>query len=149
MFDELLEPVHNGEWELKNFLRKHGYKVVDVSDNPKYWNKDIDLLISKDGGKEIAIEVKYDSRINTTGNLFLEVANPRSKNGEGWFNFTQARYLFYGDSVAKLFYVIDMWKLREYMKTRRHCYRKTCTTDNSVGYLVPIANAPIICSVEV
>jgi hypothetical protein len=57
------------------------YQVEDVSSNPDYWGKDIDFLItSPTSGLTKSFEVKYDTRINRTGNLYLEFVN---KNSEG------------------------------------------------------------------
>jgi hypothetical protein len=62
------------------------YEVVDVSNNPDYWYKDIDfILTSPTSGLTKTFEVKWDSRINRTGNLFLEISSINSKGGKGWW----------------------------------------------------------------
>ena len=108
-FNELLFDKKNpGEHELTWFLRNHGYIVDDVSGEPAYWNKDIDLLITSILGEDevISIEVKWDKYIAATGNLFIELENPRSICGIGWFNFCEAEYLAYGDARNRIFYFI-------------------------------------------
>ena len=65
-----------------------GYIVNDVSKDEYYFDKDIDFfIINPTTGNSRSFEVKWDSRINSTGNLFLEIANPRSKQwgGDGWY----------------------------------------------------------------
>ncbi len=72
-----------------------------MSGNPDYWYKDIDCFCtSPRTGATKSFEVKWDSRINTTGNLYLELTNVHSKGGRGWFSFCEADYLAYGDAAA-------------------------------------------------
>jgi hypothetical protein len=35
-----------GEMLFRQIMINKGYKVVDVSDNPEYWRKDIDFIIT-------------------------------------------------------------------------------------------------------
>ena len=93
------------------------YTVEDVSSNSDYWDKDIDVIVtSSTTGLTKTFEVKWDSRINKTGNLYLELVNMHSKGTKGWFNFCQADYLAYGDAVTQIFYVISLEELREKVK---------------------------------
>lgn len=116
-------------------MKQAGYSIQDVSNNPDYWTKDIDFIAtSPTTGAVKSFEVKWDSRINKTGNLYLEIANVHSKGGNGWFNFCQADFLAYGDALAKVFYVIPMDKLRERAKQLPH--RMTCCGTDSIGQLV-------------
>lgn len=64
------------------------YQTIDVSDNPEYWSKDIDFIItSSASGLTRTFEIKWDTRINSTNNLYLELTNIHSKGGIGWFEF--------------------------------------------------------------
>ena len=110
-----------GELEFKIQAQKQGYTVEYVGDEPEYWDKDIDFILN---GK-LAVEVKWDSWINTTGNLFIETVNPRSKGG-----------LAYGDSKNNKFYMIKMQDLRDYIEDHEPEY-KICG-DGAEGYLVPL-----------
>lgn len=148
MFDELLEPVKDGEWELKNFLREHGCKVTDVSDNPRYWRKDIDFLI-EENGKQWSIEVKYDYVMSKSGNIYCEWLNPRSKGGKGWLQFCKADFLFYGDARNRIFYALEVDELREYVLQNKDKLKRRSTNDGSIGYLLPLKDAPVIFKVEV
>lgn len=77
-----------GEIIFSRRMIENGYKVEDVSNNSDYWSKDIDFIITSPiTGAVKSFEVKYDSRINKTGNLYLELSNIHSKGGKGWFNF--------------------------------------------------------------
>ena len=71
-----------GESLFKEIMIARGYDVKDVSNNPEYWYKDIDFIItSPTTGETKSFEVKWDSRINQTGNLYLELTNVHSKGG--------------------------------------------------------------------
>ena len=105
-----------GELLFKRIMEQRGYKVIDVSNNPAYWNYDIDFVITSPAtGATKNFEVKWDTRIHNTGNLYLELTNVHSKqwNGEGWFKHCQAEYLVYGDAQAQVFYVIPFQQLKE------------------------------------
>jgi hypothetical protein len=61
-------------------MMDRGYTVEDVSSNSLYWEKDIDFLItSSTSGLTKSFEIKWDSRINKTKNLYLELSNIHSK----------------------------------------------------------------------
>ena len=105
-----------GERIFQEIMEGRGYEVVDVSNNPDYFDKDIDFIItSPTSGLTKTFEVKFDSRINRTGNLYLELTNINSKqwSGEGWWPHCQADYLVYGDAASRTFYVIPLLELRD------------------------------------
>ena len=103
-----------GELLFSEQMRARGYIVEDVSGNPDYWHKDIDFIItSPTTGATKTFEVKWDSCIGRTGNLYLELTNIHSKGGKGWFNFCQADFLAYGDAAAQVFYIIPFAELKE------------------------------------
>lgn len=134
-----------GEYELQWALREHGYYVDDVSSDPAYWIQDIDLLIEPIFpliGEDVvtSIEVKWDSRIAVTGNLFIELENPRSKGGMGWFEFCKADYLAYGDARNRIFYFIKMNDLKNYIYESKKDLRARSTWDGSYGYIIPLNN---------
>lgn len=145
---ELLEPIHSGEYEVKKYLREHGYKVIDVSDDARYWHKDIDLLVERQG-KHCSIEVKYDKQLHFTGNCFIEIANPRSKGGKGWFEFCEADWLFYGNGMTDIFYCMRLDELRAFIEKNKNDLKLRSSHDDSRGYLLPIDKAPIAMILEV
>lgn len=98
-------------------MENRNYKVKDVSNDPSYWNRDIDFIISSPTtGAVKTFEVKWDNRICKTGNLYLELSNVHSKDGIGWFNFCEADYIAYGDAVKRKFYIIPLLELKEKIK---------------------------------
>ena len=128
-----------GERIFQEIMEGRGYEVVDVSNNPDYWNKDVDFIItSPTTGLTKTFEVKFDSRINRTGNLYLELTNIHSKqwNYDGWWPHCQADSLVYGDAVSSIFYVIPLLELRERIE-KLNCRCANCGYD-STGLLVPL-----------
>ena len=121
-----------GELEFKLQAQQQGHKLEYVGDEPEFWRRDIDFIIND----RTAVEVKWDSWINTTGNLFIETANPRSKDGKGWYLFCEADYLAYGDSRINQFYIIKMSDLRHYIST--HNLELKITNDGAEGFLVSL-----------
>ena len=133
-----------GEQYAYNYLKDIGYTVQDVTQNPAYYGKDIDFIVTKDNQSD-TIEVKWDSRISNTGNMFIETSSDINKRKDGWFRFCEADYLFYGDSVNKLFYVISMEDIKDYLD--KNYTEERCATDYRIngavrkisrGDLIPI-----------
>ena len=149
MIHELIEPVNAGEYEVKKFLRGRGIQVEDVSDNPHYWAKDIDLIATNPlTGASAAIEVKLDARINDTGNFFVEFENPRSKNSKGWFHFCEADFLYYIDSHTYITYIIKIDELRHFIATHKRELAIKSTFDGSIGYIIPLAAMPVFTTIQ-
>ena len=138
--EELFDKRTPGEYDLKWSLREHGYKVLDVSGIPAYWDKDIDLIATNIfTDVTTTIEVKWDSRISATGNMFIELENPRSKGGRGWFSFCEADLLAYGDATNRIFYFIRIADLRQFIEDNKLNLQCRTTGDGSYGYLIPLA----------
>lgn len=121
-----------GEKLFSSIMTERGYQVQDVSDSPQFWKKDIDFVItSPTSGETKTFEVKWDSRINKTGNLFLETY---SNGGKGWFKYCEADYLAYGDARSRCFYIIPLLELRELVASKR--FEVAFCGNESCGYLV-------------
>lgn len=126
-----------GELLFKKRMEQKGYKVKDVSKDSCFWNSDIDFIItSPSTGAVKSFEVKNDSKIHKTNNLYLEVANAHSAGGLGFFEFCEADYLVYGDAVNKRFYVFSLLELKERVKKLPKRYAE-CKGD-SIGLLVDL-----------
>lgn len=141
-FDELLFGRKNeGEYQVKWLLREHGYIVKDVSEDPAYWEQDIDLIATSVFTQEtVTIEVKWDKHLSQTGNLFIELENPRSRSGIGWFEFCLADYLAYGDAVNGIFYFMKLSDLKNYIYESKEDLRQRSSWDGSVGYVIPVSD---------
>lgn len=128
-----------GEYLFKQIMLGRNYKVEDVSNNENYFDKDIDfILTSPTSGLTKTFEIKWDTRINRTNNLYLELTNINSKqwNGEGWWEHCQADYLAYGDACARIFYVIPLLALRE--RVEQLPFRGASCGYESTGQLVSL-----------
>ena len=126
-----------GEQLFAQRMEQQGYIVEDVSANDQYFSKDIDFLItSPTTGQIKSFEVKWDQKINRTGNLYLEFVNVNSEQCLGWWEFCKADYLAYGNAKGKTFLVIEMNKLRERFE---QLPKRVATRDDSAGYLVHIS----------
>lgn len=126
-----------GELLFKQRMEQLGYLVEDVSGNPDYFYKDIDFIItSPKTGAIKTFECKFDSRLNATGNLYLELTNIHSKEGRGWYEFCQADFLAYGDAKAGVFYIFALSDLKERVKNLKPRLAR-CGSD-STGLLVAL-----------
>ena len=131
-----------GEQLINSLLTKSGYVVTDVSSDPDYWHKDIDFIATNpQSGRTAAIEVKYDSRIGTTGNFFIEIYNPRSQGRKGWYYFTEADLIYYIDQQNLILYIFKFTDLKQYIDN--NYLRTRETSDGARGYLISIQAAPI------
>lgn len=127
-----------GEELFREIMLGRGYNVEDVRGDEWFQRRDIDFVVSSTSGQEIRWEVKWDSWINKTGNLYLEFISPRSLNCDGWFEFIKADYLAYGDATAEKFYVINVEWLKDYMNVNKGRFEVKECGDGSIGYLVPL-----------
>lgn len=146
---ELIEKYKPGESEVKDYLRSAGYEVTDVSDCPAYWGKDIDLIAKNPiTGGTATIEVKWDKRIAETRNFFIEIANLRSNEGKGWFNFCEADFIYYLDAQNLFLYIFKFKELEKYINSNGGRLEVQSTLDGSYGYLLPLSKAPIFQSIR-
>lgn len=126
-----------GEALFRDKLLSLNYSVNDVSGNPDYWQKDIDFIVtSPTSGLTKSFEVKYDSRINSTGNMYLELTNVHSKGGRGWYEFCEADFLAYGDALAQCFYIVPLAALKA--RVNQIVTRRASCGADSTGLLVAL-----------
>ena len=133
-----------GELRAYNYLQANGWVVEDVTQDQEYWYQDIDL-VAHNGDTSLTVEVKWDSRIWQTGNMFIETVTDLDRSKGGWFSYCQADYIYYGDSVNQLFYVFKTDDLRAFVSTHMMEERKAADYNSrgvlkkvSQGMLVPI-----------
>lgn len=126
-----------GEQLFEQIMSCRNYKIENVSNNPDYWRQDIDFVItSLTTGAVKSFEIKWDSKIHKTDNLYLEIANKNSEGALGWYKFCKADYLAYGDAITGTFYIIPLDKLRE--RVEQLPKRVAYCGDDSAGYLVSL-----------
>lgn len=120
-------------------MRSRSYAVEDVTQDPQYFYRDIDFIVSDPFlGIPVNVEVKWDYKINKTNNLYLETYNRNSKEVKckGWWKFCQADLLAYGDAVSGKFYIIDFKKLKERVAELKPQSRRC--GDESEGLIVSL-----------
>ena len=129
---------NNGKYGEKLFaerMRALGYSVEDVSGDSAHQGKDIDFIVTGASGAVKTFEVKWDERINQTGNFYLEIVNKNSAGALGWYKFCRADWVAYGDALAQCFYCVPLDALRE--AVARYNPRIAYCKDDSAGYLLP------------
>lgn len=105
-----------GELLFKEKMEAKGYIVQDVSKNEDFYYKGDFIVTSPTTGLTKIIEVKFDTKIHKTGNLYLELVASHSPGGIGWWEFSKADYLAYGDAKKGVFFMFKMDELRERVK---------------------------------
>ena len=116
-------------------------RVTDVSDDKKWQEKDVDLLVLFDNGRMLKMEVKTDSY--KTGNFFYETISNKSKGSSGCFEYTDADFIIYYYSELKILYLMETKKLRRWFhlyKPRLEKMKKEVVNKyyKSEGYAIPI-----------
>lgn len=119
--------TNKGEVLAYQYLINNGYTVEDVSNNSDFYDKDIDFIATQEG-KSHTIQVKWDNRIHETGNMFIQISTDIDNGKDGWFKFCKADYLYYGDSFNKLFYIIKMSDLKDFI------HNNMCDERNAADY---------------
>ena len=126
-----------GEQLFKQLMEQRGHTVEDLTAQKEFQIVDIDFKITSPSGITKYFEVKYDSKINSTGNLFVEFFNAHNYAGLGWYEFCKANYIAYGDAHTNTFYCFLLEDLRQLISSHNF---NVATTDNEkiAGYLVPL-----------
>ena len=147
-----------GEQYAQKCLEANGFKIVDRSNEPYYWAKDVDLTAVK-GDFSADIEVKWDQCIAATGNLFFELLTNIDTQQQGWANYTQCDFVFYGDARRLIFYVFSAEDMRRFLKYHKADYETRVANDynyrdgtiykQSLGAIVPLAKFLEVCKVEI
>lgn len=135
-----------GEHIFQELMTQKGYQVQNVSKNPEYYYKGDFIITSPTTGAVKLFEVKWDSKIQDTKNLYLELSNNNSKDGEGWWKFCKADYLAYGNANTHTFYIFNLLELHQRVEELPKEYGQ-CGSD-SVGYLVNLKDVEDLYKVE-
>lgn len=120
-FHKDLQTGKKGETAAAAALAERGWRTTDLSDSPQYQKQDIDFRAEKNN-ITLTVEVKTDSVISRTGNMFIETRQNEkdgypAKAGLGWYHYCKADIIFYIDSTNKRMYCFYLNSLRKYIDT--------------------------------
>lgn len=144
--------------ELARYYRDAGISVADTQNDPKYRDKDIDLIIK--GKPKKFVEVKCDFKmeelmqriedktsqnIKDNLNLYIEDISCLETGSKGWLKKSEADdiyYVHYRKGHLNPCHIFDLSELREWIKNNNP--RITTHPDDADGktkqaYLIPIA----------
>lgn len=138
-FEEDNSAGKRGESLFRDFLEKTGKKCRDVSDDPNYQREDIDFIVEGKSGSGLSFEVKNDSKIAYTGNIFYESISNVDYGTIGCFEKTKADFIVICSEPENRFYIIRSETLRNFVRNNRESLRYIPRVEgsNSAGYLVP------------
>jgi len=87
-------------------------------------------------GKEFyTVEVKTDQKIDSTGNIFIEL---ESRNKPGGINRTEADYWFIQTKDYRFGFLIETELLRQLLRAHESDLKLGGDDDTSVGYLISL-----------
>lgn len=127
-----------GEDIVINYIKNLKYDVIDVSNDKKYQNMDIDILLKTKDNTYIGVEVKTDSY--DTGNIFFEIVSSTYPFNEGCMFKTRSDFIFYFFTKTKELYILNTSKYRKFVldNISRFEFKKVKNkTYESLGCLVP------------
>lgn len=144
-FKESLGRGDIGEDIIEKFLDKNETldKIVSVRDNKIFRDMDVDYVSYRKSGLIDLVEVKTD--YYKSPNIFYEVKSCVETNSLGCMEKTKADYLFYFFIETRELYILDMKKMREWVRLNSDKFRfindiKNKRYDNSIyhssGYLI-------------
>lgn len=129
-----------GERIFASFLKQRGYKFEDVSENKEYQDDDIDFVVETKLGRKVSFEVKNDSLIHKTGNIFFESISNVDHNTVGCFEKTKSTYMAICSEPGKKIYLVKSQFLKDYVNENKNSLRYISRVpgSNSAGYLIPV-----------
>jgi hypothetical protein len=115
-----------GEQKFLSYMESKGFVVVDVSKH-KWIGIDncVDFILSKDN-KVSTWEVKTDTKMHITENIFVEKYSNLDKEEEGWFTKTKADYICYVDAENSKGYIFEIRALKDFIKAYPMCRQANC-----------------------
>ena len=123
--------IAEAEFFLKLAKAKSTVSLLDVSKDPYFQAKDIDILVQRNDGVIVKYEVKSDRQADETGNMVFEVS---SNGNEGCLKRSEADYIYYKTATHN--YLFSLKDMRAYLKT--HPLGEYEMGDGARGYLLNI-----------
>lgn len=110
-------------------------QVIDVRDDKRFQEWDIDLLIIDSNRQYHGVEVKTDWKAYDTGNFFFET---KSREKVGCLERSKADYVAFFVPQSGNIYVCGMKAIRRCLSN--HDYRLIQAVDGNIGYILPIGD---------
>jgi hypothetical protein len=141
-FDVQRKVGQEGETFLDRWLSPN-YKVLNVSENPRYQQSGIDRVVTRPDGSIITIEYKIDVAAKRTNNLFFETISNDKKNMPGWGWNSQADYWIFLIPEQEII-VFKPERLRALAWELQKSIKEKIVANkgyNTVGYPIPLIHA--------
>lgn len=140
--------VKEAEQRCLQYLRDERKVVIDVTNNARYYEDGIDLIV-KDERKDINIDVKADTYIHRTMNIFYELIecfwekrNNTYKIKLGWGLNKKLDFIYYVDVENWKLFIMDMDDLHSVVYNNRKLNCRLIPHQNykTIGFLIPLIN---------
>jgi hypothetical protein len=139
-FKEDIERGEIGENIIYNYFinLSNVNNVIDVRDDEKYRDMDIDFIVIFSNGEKLNIEIKTDYEAHKTGNLPYEYRSNIKNNTIGCLEKTKADYVFWYIYENQKIYKMDIKSVKKFIHSYKNKYSQIDMGDNAKGYLLPI-----------
>lgn len=116
-----------------------GSMLHDVSRDPRFQHRGVDLLWDRPGAAPLGVEVKGDRQGKRRGNYFFELVSNAEKNSPGCFLYSMADTLAYVFLDAREIHFFELQRLREWFVPRARDYPlKTTKTKTGAAYYTTV-----------
>ena len=141
--EEELREGEKGElivWNL--FIKQKSIRsVVDVRDDLRFREEDVDFLVEDINRQFTKLEVKTDLYADKTGNFAYEKESSKTYHTKGCFEKTKADFIaYYVPGLNKVF-LLNVRLLRDYVNGSN--LRLVQMGDDALGYLIPFKELAI------
>ena len=139
-FKEDIERGEIGENIIYNYFinLSNVNNVIDVRDDKKYRDIDIDFIVMFSNGEKLNIEIKTDYKAHKTRNLPYEYRSNARNNTIGCLEKTKADYVFWYIYENQKVYKMDIKSVKNFIHSFKNKYPQIDIGDNAKGYLLPI-----------
>ncbi len=112
-----------------------GSRLHDVSQDPRFQHRGVDLLWEREGQRVLGVEVKGDRQGGRRGNFFFELVSNLEKDTPGCFLYSVADLLLYVFLDKREVHCLPMKDVRAWFLPRAKQYPLK-STKTKTGHLV-------------
>lgn len=154
-FYETLAQGNVSEVLVTTYLANRGWSIEDKTKEKEYQSIEIDIIATKNDACR-SIEIKQDNRVGETGNLLIETITNKKRGSIGWFNKTEADYIFIHNTKDHQLLIVVTDDLRAYLELEGNfsTYREWILFEGygyktSCGYTIPLSHFSTIFDVGI